>query len=125
MSYQDFFGIKEQPFTNSPDSRYYFNSSQHAEALLRRIRESIIGRMRRHGGDAIIRSGPGNGTELVIVALELIVEHGTPEPLVCNGPAIDFEGGIPSDWTVLVSTGPVYWTTTANPAGCSSTNQPW
>jgi general secretion pathway protein A len=35
MSYQDFFGIKEQPFTNSPDSRYYFNSSQHAEALLR------------------------------------------------------------------------------------------
>jgi general secretion pathway protein A len=35
MSYQSFFGIKEQPFTNSPDSRFYFNSSQHAEALLR------------------------------------------------------------------------------------------
>jgi type II secretory pathway predicted ATPase ExeA len=35
MSYEKFFGIKEQPFTNSPDSRFYFNSSQHAEALLR------------------------------------------------------------------------------------------
>ena len=35
MSYQSFFGIKEQPFTNSPDSRFYFNSSQHAKALLR------------------------------------------------------------------------------------------
>lgn len=28
------------------------------------VRESIIGRMRRHGGDAIIRSSPGSGTEV-------------------------------------------------------------
>ncbi len=28
------------------------------------IRESIVGRMRRHGGDAIIRSSPGGGTEV-------------------------------------------------------------
>jgi signal transduction histidine kinase len=28
------------------------------------LRESIIGRMRRHGGDAFVRSSPGNGTEI-------------------------------------------------------------
>ncbi len=35
MSYQDFFQLREQPFTNAPDSRFYFNSQQHSEALLR------------------------------------------------------------------------------------------
>ena len=30
----------------------------------RGVRESIIGRMRRHGGNAIIRSSPGSGTEV-------------------------------------------------------------
>ncbi len=28
------------------------------------VRESIVGRMRRHGGDAIIRSAPDDGTEV-------------------------------------------------------------
>jgi signal transduction histidine kinase len=28
------------------------------------VRESIVGRMRRHGGDAIVRSAPGEGTEV-------------------------------------------------------------
>jgi signal transduction histidine kinase len=32
------------------------------------IRESILGRMKRHGGRATIRTGPGDGTE---VRLEL------------------------------------------------------
>jgi type II secretory pathway predicted ATPase ExeA len=35
MSYEEFFQLREQPFSNAPDSRYYFNSSQHSEALLR------------------------------------------------------------------------------------------
>jgi type II secretory pathway predicted ATPase ExeA len=35
MSYEDFFRLREQPFSNAPDARYYFNSSQHSEALLR------------------------------------------------------------------------------------------
>jgi type II secretory pathway predicted ATPase ExeA len=35
MSYEDFFGLRELPFSNAPDARYYFNSSQHSEALLR------------------------------------------------------------------------------------------
>lgn len=35
MSYEDFFKLHEQPFSNAPDARFYFNSSQHSEALLR------------------------------------------------------------------------------------------
>jgi type II secretory pathway predicted ATPase ExeA len=35
MSYQDFFHLQEAPFTNAPDNKYYFNSSQHGEAMLR------------------------------------------------------------------------------------------
>ncbi|MHB8835262.1 MAG: ExeA family protein [Candidatus Methylomirabilia bacterium] len=35
MSYEDFFKLREQPFSNAPDARYYFNSSQHSQALLR------------------------------------------------------------------------------------------
>ena len=35
MSYEGFFQLREQPFSNAPDARYYFNSSQHSQALLR------------------------------------------------------------------------------------------
>jgi type II secretory pathway predicted ATPase ExeA len=35
MSYEEFFQLREQPFSNAPDARYYFDSSQHSEALLR------------------------------------------------------------------------------------------
>lgn len=35
MDYLDYYGLKEQPFTNSIDNRFYYNSTQHGEALLR------------------------------------------------------------------------------------------
>ena len=35
MDYLEYYGLNEQPFTNSIDSRFYYNSEQHAEALLR------------------------------------------------------------------------------------------
>ncbi len=35
MSYREFFKLAEQPFSNAPDSRFYFDSSQHADAMLR------------------------------------------------------------------------------------------
>jgi general secretion pathway protein A len=35
MNYLDYFGMKQEPFSNAPVSRFYFNSSQHAEALTR------------------------------------------------------------------------------------------
>lgn len=35
MNYLDYFGMKQEPFSNAPVSRFYFNSTQHAEALTR------------------------------------------------------------------------------------------
>jgi len=35
MDYLEYYGLKEQPFTNSIDNRFYYNSVQHGEALLR------------------------------------------------------------------------------------------
>jgi type II secretory pathway predicted ATPase ExeA len=35
MSYEQFFGLTEQPFSNSPDSRFFFESEPHADAMAR------------------------------------------------------------------------------------------
>jgi type II secretory pathway predicted ATPase ExeA len=37
LSYENFFGLKEQAFSNAPDSRFYYESSQHAEAMVRML----------------------------------------------------------------------------------------
>ncbi len=35
MNYIEHFGLNQEPFSNAPVSRFYYNSKQHAEALLR------------------------------------------------------------------------------------------
>ena len=35
MSYESFFGFHEQPFSNAPESRFFYESRQHSEALVR------------------------------------------------------------------------------------------
>jgi general secretion pathway protein A len=35
LNFLEYFGMAEQPFSNAPVSRFYFNSRQHAEALTR------------------------------------------------------------------------------------------
>ncbi len=35
MSYLEFYKLREQPFTNTVDTKFYYNSAQHSEALLR------------------------------------------------------------------------------------------
>ena len=35
MSYEEFYQLKEQPFSNAVDNRFYFDSNQHSQALLR------------------------------------------------------------------------------------------
>lgn len=37
MSYESFYGLKEQAFSNAPDSRFYYESSQHSEAMVRML----------------------------------------------------------------------------------------
>jgi type II secretory pathway predicted ATPase ExeA len=35
MNYLEFYNLKEEPFSNTPDSRFYYNSPQHSKALVR------------------------------------------------------------------------------------------
>ena len=35
MSYEEFYGFSEQPFSNAPDARFFFKSEQHEEAMKR------------------------------------------------------------------------------------------
>src|SRR5512147_1720388 len=35
MTYLDFFELNQEPFSNAPVSRFYYNSSQHSQALVR------------------------------------------------------------------------------------------
>jgi hypothetical protein len=53
----------------------------------------------------------GAGTSL---AFHFTTQAGS---LLCNGPTVDFEDGIPADWVVVSnSPGGIVWTTTADPA---------
>ena len=44
MSYLDFFGLRSEPFSNAPVSRFYFDSDQHRQALKRLIH--VVERMK-------------------------------------------------------------------------------
>lgn len=35
MSYEQFYGLREQPFSNTPDPRFYFDIAQHSEVIVR------------------------------------------------------------------------------------------
>lgn len=35
MSFEQFYGLTEQPFSNAPDPRFYYESAQHGEAMIR------------------------------------------------------------------------------------------
>lgn len=35
MNYVEHFGLEREPFSNAPDSRFYYNSDQHSQALIR------------------------------------------------------------------------------------------
>ena len=38
MSYLEFYGLSQEPFSNAPVSRFYYDSAQHSQALLRLTR---------------------------------------------------------------------------------------
>ncbi len=60
MSYEQHFGLNEQPFSNAADGRFFFESEQHQEALLRI--EHSISTMK---GLAVAIGGAGAGKSLL------------------------------------------------------------
>ncbi len=60
MSYEQHFGLIEQPFGNAADGRFYYESQQHQDAMLR-IQHSI----NTMKGLTVVIGGPGAGKTLL------------------------------------------------------------
>lgn len=60
MSYELHFGLSEQPFSNAADGRFFFESEQHQEAMLR-IQHSVS----TMKGLTVVIGGPGAGKTLL------------------------------------------------------------
>lgn len=56
MSYLEFYNLKEQPFSISVDNRFYYNSNQHSQALVK-LKYAAEGRK----GLAVLVGGTGTG----------------------------------------------------------------
>lgn len=56
MSYQEHYGLEREPFSNAPDARFYFNSDQHSQALLR-----LMYAVDSNKGLAVLVGGVGTG----------------------------------------------------------------
>lgn len=56
MSYLEYYGFDREPFSNAPDARFYYNSDQHSQALLR-----LMYAVDSNKGLAVLVGGVGNG----------------------------------------------------------------
>jgi general secretion pathway protein A len=56
MSYLRHYGLDREPFSNAPDARFYFNSDQHSQALLR-----LMYAVDSNKGLAVLVGGVGTG----------------------------------------------------------------
>jgi len=89
MSYIDFYQLKEQPFSISVDSRFYYNSDQHSEALLR-----LHYAAEQRKGLAVLVGGLGTGkTMLARRLLEELSETSYESALL-----VVIHTAITSDW---------------------------
>lgn len=56
MSYLEHYGLEREPFSNAPDARFYYNSDQHSQALLR-----LMYAVDSNKGLAVLVGGVGTG----------------------------------------------------------------
>jgi type II secretory pathway predicted ATPase ExeA len=56
MSYTNHYGLEKEPFSNAPDARFYFNSEQHSQALIR-----LMYAVDSNKGLAVLVGGVGTG----------------------------------------------------------------
>jgi type II secretory pathway predicted ATPase ExeA len=89
MSYLDFYGLDQEPFSNAPVSRFYFQSSQHGEALIRL--ERVVRQMK---GFAVLIGDIGTGkTTLARRLLDSLPEEEYEAALL-----VIIHSGITADW---------------------------
>src|SRR5512134_11964 len=70
MSYVDHFGLDREAFSNAPDARFYLNTEQHSQALMR-----LMYAVDSNKGLAVLVGGVGTGkTTLARRMLDCLVE---------------------------------------------------
>jgi general secretion pathway protein A len=70
MNYLDYYRLNQEPFSTSPESRFYFNSTQHSEAMIR-LRRAL----EAHKGLSVLIGNLGTGkTTLARKMLESLPE---------------------------------------------------
>ncbi|RMF47055.1 MAG: AAA family ATPase [Deltaproteobacteria bacterium] len=89
MSYLEHFGLEREPFSNAPDARFYFNSEQHSQALLR-----LMYAIDSNKGLAVLVGGVGTGkTTLARRMLESLPEEKYESSLL-----VMVHSGITQEW---------------------------
>jgi type II secretory pathway predicted ATPase ExeA len=91
MSYIEHFDLEREPFSNAPDSRFYFNTEQHEQALLR-----LMYAIDSNKGLAVLVGGVGTGkTTLARRMLDNLPEDRYESSLL-----VMVHSGITPDWVV-------------------------
>lgn len=77
--YESFYGFKEKPFSVTPDTKFFFPSEKHLEAL-----NSLIYAIRERKGFAVITGEIGSGKTTVWHTLLNKLDKGTKVALITN-----------------------------------------
>lgn len=91
MSYIEHYSLEREPFSNAPDARFYFNSEQHEQALLR-----LMYSINSNKGLAVLVGGVGTGkTTLARRMLDNLPEDRYESSLL-----VMVHSGITPEWIV-------------------------
>lgn len=91
MSYIEHYGLEREPFSNAPDGRFYYNSEQHEQALLR-----LMYAVDSNKGLAVLVGGVGTGkTTLARRMLDNLPEDRYESSLL-----VMLHSGITPEWVV-------------------------
>lgn len=89
MSYIDHFALVREPFSNAPDARFYYNSSQHSQALVR-----LLYAIDSNKGLAVLVGGIGTGkTTLARRLLDSLPEEKYESSLL-----VMVHSGVTTEW---------------------------
>lgn len=77
--YHDFYGFKESPFNLTPNSKYFFSSAKHMEAL-----STLIYAIKERKGFVVITGNIGSGKTTICRALLNQLDNKTQTALITN-----------------------------------------
>lgn len=82
--YEKYWGLKEKPFENTPDPKFFYNSAQHEEALVR-----MIYTVKEQKGAGLLTGVYGCGKTLLARALLKELQKDVYKVAIINNPKLD------------------------------------